>query len=100
MGDTPSLPPELPPEERQDSTILIGALKARQAVLDPAPEPDPARDARILGEARRRSEQISASRSPAISGRGPAAGADVGWGLWLGWLVAVAAVAGLWFLWR
>jgi hypothetical protein len=101
MADDPlQLPPEASDEDRRQSAILAGALRAHRDRVAPEPTPDAALDARILGEARRRSEQISASRSPAYSGRVPAAGADVGWWLWLGWAAAIAAAVGLWWYLR
>jgi hypothetical protein len=90
-----------PATDHQHATaVLVGALRARRDAISPEPADDPLLDARILGEARRTSAQISANRGIAISGRAPSAGRDVGWLLWTGWLAALGAAAALWWWWH
>lgn len=98
-SDPLDLPPEATPEDRRASVVLAEALRRHRDQIAPV-SVDPALDARILGEARRRSEQISAHRSPAHSGRAPTTGADIGGWLWLGWAVALVGVAAVWWFLR
>ena len=82
------------PAERQESKVLMEALNARKAALGAdaqLPPEDRALTERILGEARRRSEQISASRNPAASSGTTAQAEGVPWWIWVAWVVAIAA---------
>lgn len=80
------------PEERRESKALMQALAERKDALGATaqlPAEDRALSERILGEARRRSEQISASSNPAASTQTTRATERVPWWLWLAWLVAI-----------
>ena len=82
--------------ERQESKVLMDALAARKAELGAdaqLPPTDHALSERILGEARRRSEQISASRNPVVSSGTSAQAEKVPLWIWLAWIVALAATA-------
>jgi hypothetical protein len=81
--------------ERRESRVLIDALHTRRDQLDGAsqiPARDPKLSEQILGEARKRSAQISASRQASISQSLNAAAKPIPWWLWLAWILAVAAV--------
>ena len=81
------------PDERRQSKVLMEALATRKDALGAAaqlPAQDHALSERILGEARRRSEQISASDNPAISSRAMAQSERVSWWIWVAWAVAIA----------
>ena len=82
--------------ERRESRILIDALHHRRGQLDGASQ-IPVRDTKlseqILGEARKRSAQISASRQASISQALTPPTKPRPWWLWLAWAVAIAAVA-------
>ena len=82
--------------ERHESRVLIDALHSRRGLLGGASQ-IPARDAKlseqILGEARKRSAQISASRQASISQALTPPTKPIPWWLWLAWAVAIAAVA-------
>jgi hypothetical protein len=81
--------------ERRESRILFEALQARRGQLDGASQ-IPAKDTKlseqILGEARKRSAQISASRQSSISQTLNPPARPVPWWLWLAWIVAIVAV--------
>ena len=82
------------PAERQESKVLMEALTARKAELGAdaqLPSEDRALTERILGEARRRSEQISASRNPVASSSTTVQAEGVPWWIWVAWGVALAA---------
>ena len=98
-SDPLDLPPEATPEDRRASVVLAEALRKHQDQIAPVTV-DSGLDARILGEARRRSEQLSGNRAPALSGRAPAAGRDVGWLLWLSWAAAIGGAVALWWFLR
>ncbi len=81
--------------ERRESRVLVDALRSRRDQLDGAsqiPARDPKLSEQILGEARKRSAQISASRQASISQALNAAAKPIPWWLWLAWILAVAAV--------
>ncbi len=80
--------------EHRASQVLMDALVARREALGGAaqlPPEDRALSERILGEARRRSEQISASRNPAISSQTLAQQERIPWWLIAAWIVAIGA---------
>lgn len=80
------------PDERRDSKALMEALAERKDSLGAAsqlPAEDHALSDRILGEARRRSEQISASRNPAASTHIPKAAERIPWWIYVAWVVAI-----------
>jgi hypothetical protein len=79
-------------EERRDSQTLMAALAQRKELLGAAsqlPAEDQALSEHILGEARRRSEQISASRNPAASTHSPKASESIPVWLYVAWVVAI-----------
>lgn len=81
--------------ERRESRVLVDALRSRRDQLDGAsqiPARDPKLSEQILGEARKRSAQISASRQASISQALNASAKPIPWWLWLAWILAVAAV--------
>lgn len=87
-------------EERAESKALMEALAARKDALGAAaqlPIEDRALSERILGEARRRSEQISASRNPVASGRVASQGERIPAWLWIAWAVAIAGTVAAYF---
>lgn len=88
--------------EHRASQVLMDALAARKAALGGAaqlPAEDKALSERILGEARRRSEQISASRNPAASSQTLAQQERIPWWIVAAWIVAIiATVAGFYLL--
>ena len=78
--------------ERRDSKTLMAALAQRKDALGAAahfPPEDHALSERILGEARRRSEQISASRNPAASTHVAPASEGIPWWIYAAWAVAI-----------
>ncbi len=80
--------------ERRDSKTLMAALTQRKDVLGAAaqlPPEDHALSERILGEARRRSEQISASRNPAASTHIAPVSEGIAWWIYAAWGVAILA---------
>ena len=81
--------------ERRESRVLVDALRTRRDQLDGASQ-IPAKDAKlseqILGEARKRSAQISASRQASISQALHPPSKPIPWWLWLAWILAIAAV--------
>jgi len=80
------------PDERRDSKALMEALAQRKDTLGAAaqlPAHDHALSERILGEAKRRSEQISASRNPAASTHIPKAAERIPWWIYAAWVVAI-----------
>jgi hypothetical protein len=82
------------PKERHESKVLMDALAQRKGQLGAAaqiPANDQALSERILGEARRRSEQISASRNPAASSRTLAQREKIPWWLFALWIFAALA---------
>lgn len=82
------------PAERQESKVLMEALTARKAALGAEaqlPADDHALKERILGEARRRSEQISASRNLVASSGSTPQAEGVPWWIWVAWAIALAA---------
>jgi hypothetical protein len=81
--------------ERRDSRVLFDALQSRRDEIGGAAQ-IPARDAKlseqILGEARKRSAHIKASRQASISqALHPPSRPIPAW-LWFAWLLAVAGV--------
>lgn len=79
-------------DERRDSKALMEALAQRKDALGAAahlPPEDHALSDRILGEARRRSEQISASRNPAASTHIPKAAERIPLWIYAAWIVAL-----------
>jgi hypothetical protein len=79
-------------EEQRDSQILMTALAQRKELLGATsqlPAEDRALSERILGEARRRSEQISASRNPAASTHSPKAPEGIPVWIYVAWVVAI-----------
>ena len=88
------------PEERRDSQVLMEALAARKDTLSGSaqlPPEDRALSERILGEARRRSQLISAGRNPAASTRSYAQGERIPVWLYLAWAVAIGATLAAWW---
>ena len=87
-------------DDERASRVLMDALAARRERLDGAAglaEADVrAVSGRILGEARRRSEQISAKS--AVSARLPGRGPGIPAWLVLAWIAALALVGVLWWL--
>ena len=80
------------PDERRDSKVLMEALGQRKDELGAAaqlPPEDRALSERILGEARRRSEQISGSDNPAASARTPVAAERIPWWIYVAWIIAI-----------
>ncbi len=81
--------------ERRESRVLIDALRSRREQLGGSSQ-IPARDSKlseqILGEARKRSAQISASRQASISQALTPPIKPIPWWLWLAWLLAIAGV--------
>lgn len=81
--------------ERRASRVLVDVLRSRRDQLDGASQ-IPAKDVKlseqILGEARKRSAQISASRQASISQALTPPAKPIPWWLWLGWILAIAAV--------
>lgn len=81
--------------ERRESRVLIDALRNRRDQLGGSSQ-IPLRDSKlseqILGEARKRSAQISASRQASISQALTPPTKPIPWWLWLAWAVAIAAV--------
>ena len=91
-----------PPTESDDqraSRVLMDALAARRDRLDGAAGLAEAEvravSGRILGEARRRSEQISAKS--AVSARLPGRGAKIPAWLVMAWILALGLVLTLWW---
>ncbi len=83
------------PAERHESKVLMDALAQRKDQLGAAamiPSNDQALAERILGEARRRSEQISASRNQATSSRTLAQRERIPWWLIALWVVFIILV--------
>lgn len=81
--------------ERRESRVLVDALRARRDHLDGAsqiPAKDPKLSEQILGEARKRSAQISASRQASISQALHPPSKPIPWWLWLAWILAIAGV--------
>lgn len=88
------------PAERTESKLLMEALAARKDALGGSaqlPAEDRALSERILGEAKRRSEQLSASRNPAASSRTLAQGERIPVWLYLAWAVAIGATVAAWW---
>ena len=80
------------PDERRDSKVLMDALAQRKEALGAAaqlPPDDHVLSERILGEAKRRSEQISASRNPAASTHIPKAAERIPMWIYAAWIVAI-----------
>ena len=81
--------------ERRESRVLIDALRSRREQLSGSSQ-IPARDTKlseqILGEARKRSAQISASRQASISQALTPPTKPIPWWLWLAWVLAIAGV--------
>lgn len=81
--------------ERRESRVLIDALRSRREQLSGSSQ-IPARDSKlseqILGEARKRSAQISASRQASISQALTPPTKPIPWWLWLAWILAVTGV--------
>jgi hypothetical protein len=80
--------------EHHASQVLMDALAARKEALGGAaqlPPEDRALSERILGEARRRSEQISASRNPAASSQTLAQQERIPWWILVAWILAIIA---------
>ena len=81
--------------ERHESRVLVDALRNRRDQIDGASQ-IPAKDAKlseqILGEARKRSAQISASRQASISQALTPPAKPIPWWLWLAWILAIAGV--------
>lgn len=81
--------------ERRESRVLVDALRNRREQIDGASQ-IPAKDAKlseqILGEARKRSAQISASRQASISQALNPPSRPIPWWLWLAWILAIAGV--------
>jgi hypothetical protein len=81
--------------ERRESRVLVDALRSRRDQLDGAsqiPAKDPKLSEQILGEARKRSAQISASRQASISQALNPPSKPIPWWLWLAWILAIAGV--------
>ncbi|MBA3710469.1 MAG: hypothetical protein H0W83_16820 [Planctomycetes bacterium] len=80
------------PREGTDSRLIYRALSERRDRLGAASDlpQDKALSEKILAEARSRSAQISASRK--VSGPVAVVTPGIPWWLWLGWIVAIAAV--------
>ena len=81
--------------ERRESRVLVDALRTRRDQIDGASQ-IPAKDVKlseqILGEARKRSAQISASRQASISQALTPPAKPIPWWLWLAWILAIAGV--------
>lgn len=80
------------PDERRDSKALMEVLAERKDALGASaqlPSEDHALSERILGEAKRRSEQISASRNPAASTHIPKAAERIPVWIYAAWIVAI-----------
>lgn len=81
--------------ERRESRALVDALHTRRDHISGASQ-IPAKDAKlseqILGEARKRSAQISASRQASISQALTPPAKPIPWWLWLAWVLAIAGV--------
>ena len=81
--------------ERRDSRVLYDALLARRGEvggLSHIPIRDNKLSEQILGEARKRSAQISASRQSSISQALQPPARPIPWWLWLAWIVAITGV--------
>ena len=81
--------------ERRESRVLVEALHSRRDQIGGSSQ-IPAKDAKlteqILGEARKRSAQISASRQASISQSLTPPAKPIPWWLWLAWALAIAGV--------
>jgi hypothetical protein len=81
--------------ERRDSRALVDALHARRDHISGTsqiPAKDDKLSEQILGEARKRSAQISASRQAAISQSLTPQAKPIPWWLWLAWILALVGV--------
>ena len=81
--------------ERRDSRVIYDALLARRSEvggLSHIPIRDNKLSEQILGEARKRSAQISASRQSSISQALQPPARPIPWWLWLAWIVAITGV--------
>ena len=87
-------------DDQRASRVLMDALAARRDRLDGAAGLGEAEvravSGRILGEARRRSEQISAKS--AVSARLPGRGPGIPAWLVVAWMVALGLVVTLWWM--
>ena len=81
--------------ERRESRVLVDALQARREHISGAsqiPVKDMKLSEQILGEARKRSAQISASRQASISQALTPPAKPIPWWLWLAWILAITGV--------